>query len=301
MSNDYLRRYLWLRGGRGVRQFYYKSQLEDGAELRAWMNRRPFVELGGPGSWLEGDVRANGSGLLLQVWATVEAVSCKLSPQQTAEGLHWPGVQGAVTHARANDIFNTATIYLDDRFLERYEQNHFYDTTPVNLHGFWHCSPSYLGQWAFTGCERVGRNLIRVQLRDLYKGVPDREILHAHVHALTPNQIDALDLGVEHIVAKVDRLLDQLLTLADNLSALASHLGIAKAAEDLIGFQRNEIKDNGWLHYPQLEKLAQVAPLAMTQQAFLARCKSIGYPTASLNSSYTRQVYLAPKSPIGPA
>ncbi|MEE4084261.1 hypothetical protein [Pseudomonas viridiflava] len=290
MSNDYLRRYLWLRGGRGVRQFYYKAQLEDGAELRAWMNGRPFVDLGEPGSWLDGDVRTNGGGLLLQVWATVEAVSCQLSPQQTAEGLHWPGIQGAVTHARANDIFNAATVYLDDRFLERYEQNHFYDTTPVNLHGFWHCGPSYLGQWAFTGCERVGRNLIRVQLRDLYKGVPDREILHAHVHALTPNQIDALDLGVEHIVAKVDRLLAQLLTLADNLSALASHLGIAKDAEDLIGFHRNEIKDNGWLHYPQLEKLAQVAPLAMTQQAFLARCKSIHELWQRLPNGFLKQL-----------
>lgn len=45
MSNDYLRRYLWLRGGRSVRQFYYKARLEVGAELRAWMNGRASVEL----------------------------------------------------------------------------------------------------------------------------------------------------------------------------------------------------------------------------------------------------------------
>jgi hypothetical protein len=275
MSNDYLRRYLWLRGGRGVRQFYYKARLEAGAELRAWMNGRAFVELGSAGTWLDGDIRVDNGGLLLQVWATVEAVSCELSPQQSAEGLLWTGVQEPVTHARANDIFNAVTLYLDDRFLERYEQSHFYDTTPVNLHGFWHCSPSYLGQWAFSGCERVGRNLIKVQLRELYKGLPDREILHAHAHVVPPHQIGDHDLGAEHVVAKVDRLLVQLLNLADNLSALAGHLGIAKPAEELIGLRRSDIKDNGWLHYPQLAKLAQVAPLAMTQQAFLARCKSI--------------------------
>ncbi|MGV8180324.1 hypothetical protein [Pseudomonas aeruginosa] len=290
MSNEYLRKYLWLRGGRGVRQFYYKAMLEDVPELRAWMNGRAFVELGGRGGWLEGDLREDGDGLLLQVWATVEAVSCELSPDQTAEGIHWPGVQGAVNRARANDIFNEASIYLDDRFLERYEQNSFYATTPVNLHGFWHCNPSYLGQWAFSGCERVGRNLIKVQLRELYKGKPDREILHAHTHALDSNIVAQHDLGEEHIVSKVDRLLVQLLALGENLSKLAGALGIEKSAEDLIGLTRSEVKDNGWLHYPQLGKLAQVAPIAMTQQAFLARCKSIHELWQKLPNGFLKQI-----------
>jgi hypothetical protein len=290
MSNEYLRKYLWLRGGRGVRQFYYKAKLQDVPELRAWMNRRQIVELGKPGSWLEGDLREDRDGLLLQVWATVEAVSCELSPEQSAEGLHWPGIEAAVTRAKANDIFNEDSIYLDDRFLERYEQSSFYATTPVNLHGFWYCSPSYLGQWAFSGCERVGRNLVKVPLRDLYKGTPDREILHAHTHALDPQIIAQHDLGEEHIVSKVDRLLGQLLALGENLSELAAALGIEKSAKDLIGFTRSEVEDNGWLHYPQLEKLAQVAPIAMTQQAFLARCKSIHELWQKLPNGFLKQI-----------
>lgn len=290
MSNEYLRKYLWLRGGRGVRQFYYKAMLQDVPELRAWMNGRQFVEFGKPGGWLEGDIREDRDGLLLQVWATVEAVSCELSPEQSAEGLHWPGIKAAVTRASANDIFNAASIYLDDRFLERYEQSSFYATTPVNLYGFWHCSPSYLGQWAFSGCERVGRNLIKVPLRELYKGTPDREILHARTHALDPNIVAQHDLGEEHIVSKVDRLLAQLLALGENLSELADALGIEKSAKDLIGFTRCEVKANGWLHYPQLEKLAQVAPIAMTQQAFLARCKSIHELWQKLPNGFLKQI-----------
>lgn len=290
MSNEYLRKYLWLRGGRGVRQFYYKAILEDVPELRAWMNGRRFVELGKPGRWLEGDIREDRDGLLLQVWATVEAVSCELSPEQSAEGLHWPGIKGAVTRFKANDIFNEGTIYLNDRFLERYEQSSFYDTTPANLYGFWHCSPSYVGQWAFSGCERVGRNLIKVSLRDLYKGIPDREILHARTYALDPNIVAQHDLGEEHIVSKVDRLLAQLLALGENLSELADALGIEKSAKDLIGFTRSEVRDNGWLHYPQLEKLAQVAPIEMTQQAFLARCKSIHELWQKLPNGFLKQI-----------
>lgn len=301
MSNEYLRKYLWLQGGRGVRQFYYQAVLEDVPELRGWMNGRSFVELENPDGWLEGDVREHNDGLMLQVWATVEAVSCELSPGLSAEGQHWPGIPGAVHSARANDIFNQANIYLDDRFLERYEQNSFYNTTPVNMHGFWHCSPSYLGQWSFSGCERVGRNLIRVGLRELYKGVPDREILHAHAHALDPSIIAHHDLGEEHIVSKVDRLLIQLLALGENLSILAGSIEIERSAEDLIGFKRSEVNDNGWLNYPRLERLAQVAPLEMTQQEFMSRCKSIHELWQKLPNGFLKQIIQAagvPKAEI---
>jgi len=132
--------------------------------------------------------------------------------------------------------------------------------------------------------------LVKVPLRELYKGTPDREILHARTHALDSHIVAQHDLGEEHIVSKVDRLLAQLLALGENLSELADALGIEKSAKDLIGFTRSEVKDNGWLHYPQLEKLAQVAPIAMTQQAFLARCKSIHELWQKLPNGFLKQI-----------
>jgi hypothetical protein len=36
-----------------------------------------------------------------------------------------------------------------------------------------------------------------------------------------------------------------------------------------------ELGANGWFAYPQLSRLAQVAPLDLSQQAFLSRCKSL--------------------------
>lgn len=177
--------------------------------------------------------------------------------------------------------------------LERYEQNSFYGTTPVKLHGDWRCSPSYLGQWAFTGCRRIGRNLIKVQLRELYSGVPDREIRHAHAHALDAAVVAQFDHNEEHVVAKVERLLAQLLDLGENLSRLAAVLGIEKSAQDLTGFVRTELHANGWLHYPQLAKLAQVTPLAMTEQAFLARCKSTHEIWQRLPNGFLKQILQA--------
>lgn len=275
MSNEYLRRYLWMRGAYGVRVFFYEGLLADSQNLRSLMSGESHVVLGPKGGWYRLDIREFKGGLLIQVWASVAAVAPELCPEQTADGLMWPGTKEPMTHNKADALVSLEIVYLDDRFLERYEQSSFFDTTPVNVHGRWHCSPSYLGQWSFTDCIRVGRNLIRVPMRELYKPKPDREIVHAHTFALDPAQIAAFDQNEEHIVAKTDKLARQLLDLGDGLSALGGVLGIQSMAEEIVGLSRAELSNNGWLHYPELSRLAQVAPLSMTEQAFLSRCKSV--------------------------
>ena len=277
MSNEYLRRYLWLRGARGVRVFYYSALLPDVPEVRAIMGgeshvvRKPAEGV----AWHELDIREHRGRLLLQLWASVEAVMPDICPEQTADGIQWPGDAEPMTHARANALVGHDPVYLDDRFLEKYEQSVFYDSTPAYVWGRWSCSPSYRGQWSFTECRRVGRNLIQVPMRELYKPKPDREIVHARSFAIDPADLAHVDLEEEHVVAKVQRLLDVLLRLGDGLSALGATVGLNKSAVELTGFDRAEVAANGWLAYPALGRLAQVAPLSMTQQMFLARCKGL--------------------------
>lgn len=277
MSNEYLRRYLWIRGARGVRIFYYSAQLADIPEIRAIMEGKSGVLLKPTEGivWYELDIREHKGGLLLQLWASVEAVMPELCPEQSANGILWPGDNEPMTHARANALFEHQPVYLDDKFLQKYEQNTFYDTTPVHIYGHWYCSPSYKSQWSFTECRRVGRNLICVPMRELYKPKPDSEILHAWSFAIDPADIAHVDLNEEHVVAKVQRLLDVLLQLGDGLVSLGTIVGQHKSTAELIGFNRNEVIANGWLSYPILSRLAQVAPIDMTQQSFLGRCKSL--------------------------
>lgn len=275
MSNEYLRKYLWMRGCRGVRAFFYQTLCPDIPELRNLMSGTRHISIQPDNSWYNVDIREDQGSLLLQVWASVEAVSCELCPEQTAENVSWPGETDLVTHASADAMLNGHTIYIDDKFLERYEQSSFYETVPRHLHGAWFCSPSYRGQWAFTDCRRVGRNLIRVSLRELYKPKPEREILHARTFSVDPAVAAHFDQNEEHIVSKTKRLIDQLLILGENLSAIGKVAGVEKSAIDIVGFSRTEIRDNGWQAYPQLCRLAQVASLDMTQQDFLARCKSL--------------------------
>ena len=277
MSNEYLRRYLWLRGARGVRVFYYSAQLPDVPEVRAIMGgeshvvRKPAEEV----PWYKLDIREHKGGILIQLWASVEAVMPELCPEQTAEGILWPGDTQPMTHARANALVGHDPVYLDDRFLQKYEQSIFYDSTPVYVWEDWYCSPSYRGQWSFSECRRLGRNLIQVPMRELYKPKPDREIVHARSFVVAPPDLAHVDLDEEHVVAKVQRLLDVLLRLGDGLGALGATVGLNKSAAELTGFDRDEVVANGWLAYPALSRLAQVAPLSMTQQMFLARCKSL--------------------------
>jgi len=277
ISNEYLRRYLWLRGARGVRVFYYSAQLSDVPEIRTIMGGESHV-VRKPAEgvvWYELDIREHKGGLLLQLWASVEAVMPELCPEQTAEGIQWPGDDQTMTHARANALVDQNPVYLDDRFLQKYEQSAFYDSTPTHVWGHWYCSPSYRGQWSFTECRRIGRNLIQVPMRELYKPKPDREIVLARSFAVDPAHLAHMDLNEEHVAAKVQRLLDVLLRLGDGLSALGATMGLRKSAAELTGFDRAEVAANGWLAYPALSRLAQVAPLDMTQQMFLARCKSL--------------------------
>lgn len=304
MSNEHLRRYLWMRGSRGVRVFFYEAQLADLPELRALMDGQSHVVLQ-PGegvAWYELDIREHRGGLLLQLCASVEAVMPELCPEQTAEGILWPGVVEPMTHERANALLAREPVYLDDRFLQKYEQNAFYDTTPFHYGGYWYCDPSYKGQWSFTDCRRVGRNLIQVPMRELYKPKPDHEILHARSFAVDPTDIVSFDLEEEHIVSKVQRLLDTVLRLGDGLSVLGSTVGLNKTASELTGFDHAEIAANGWMAYPILSRLTQVAPLDMTQQAFLARCKTAHEIWQYVPNGYLRSLLRSagcPRSEVG--
>ena len=275
ISNEYLRRYLWMRGAYGIRVFFYEALLPDAPELRALMAGEAHVQLGANGGWYTLDIREHRGNLLVQVWAAVVAIPPELCPEQSANGLMWPGIANPMNHNRANALTEIMPVYLDDRFLERYEQSSLFDTVPVMVDGRCLCSPSYLGQWSFTGCCRVGRNMVTVPMRELYKPKPDREILRAHAHVLDPAKVAEFAQDEEHIVSKTQRLVDQLLDLGAHLEAIGAAIREPKLANEIVGFSRDELAANGWLNYPELCHLAQVAPLAMTEQAFLSRCKNI--------------------------
>ncbi|MCC8393369.1 hypothetical protein LJ656_12265 [Paraburkholderia sp. MMS20-SJTR3] len=55
MSNEYLRKYLWMRGKRGVRVFFYEAVVEDRRELRDLMDGEQYVDINQEGGWYSAD------------------------------------------------------------------------------------------------------------------------------------------------------------------------------------------------------------------------------------------------------
>ncbi|SNY93125.1 hypothetical protein SAMN04515647_3401 [Cohaesibacter sp. ES.047] len=291
MSNEYLRNYLWMRGKYGTRVFFYEANITDTPDITTLLGAKTHINFKPDGGWYDLCIRRINGKILVQLWAVVCSISPEKCQLQSADSLTWPGVSGVMNHQRANALVDPSIIYLDDRFLERYEQNSFYETTPFEDNGSWTCNPSYSGQWSFTDCRRIGRNLIKVRLRELYKGKPDREIVWAHSHTVALGGVDQTDLEEEHIVAKVQRFLDTLLDLADGLAWLAGELGSdGLSSEELIGISREELRAERWLPYPKLSRLAQVAPLDMTEQQFLSRCKEIHELWQKLPNGVVRKV-----------
>ena len=132
--------------------------------------------------------------------------------------------------------------------------------------------------------------MIWVPMRELYKPKPDREIVHAHKHAIDPEKAKEFDQNEEHVVAKTGRYVEQLLRLAELSCALGQNLGEPEAANDIVTISRAELHANGWHSYPELSRLAQVAPLDMTEQAFLSRCKSIHELWQKIPNAYLRRL-----------
>ena len=292
MSNEHLRRYLWMRGAHGARVFYYQTLVPEHPQICELMRGETHIVLKPEGGWYDLDIREHNGRLLLQIWAIVHAIEPELCPAPSAEGLVWPGTEGAMTKARANGLTATTPVYLNDQFLEPYEQSSFFDTVPTKVEQAWFCNPSYLGQWSFTDCIRVGRNMIRVPMRELYKPKPDREILHAHAHVLTPAKVGEFDQDEEHIVSKTHRLASEFLRFGEVFAAIGQYLGEDLEPIDIASISRAEISSNGWHKYPELVRLAQVAPLSMTEQAFLSRCKSIHEVWQKIPNAYLRKLLM---------
>jgi hypothetical protein len=89
------------------------------------------------------------------------------------------------------------------------------------------------------------------------------------------------------------------MNIGDGLSMLGDSFGLMISAEELTGFSRKEIDDNGWLNYPALSRLAQVAPLDMTQQMFLTRCKSVHELLQKIPNGYLKSLLVKAGCPRG--
>lgn len=273
MRNDYLRKYLWMKGCVGVKVFFFETFIERTKEVLELLSGSKHFVLNLP--WIDFEIVDRTDGVMLQAWGTVQSVQPELCLKLDVNTLIWPGHTEPMTKSRASDYINSEYIYVDDAFLIKYEKDKTYEAIPFLYNGHYHADPSYGGQWAFRDCVRVGRNLVKIPFYELYRAVPESEILHVFYYAKDQKLIDLNSLDDEHIVSKTFRFARELANLNDNLLSLGQVLNVPLMSSDIFEYNKEELEAEGLRNYPVLQKLSHVASKDMQEQDFLARCKTI--------------------------
>lgn len=275
MRNDYLRNFLWMRNCYAFRIFFYESYIEETEEIKQLLGKEDYYDKH-ISNWGELCIRRTDNGILIQLHAVTLAVEPNKCNSVKADQLIWPDQSKPYTDEELRNFAIEKFVYVKDEFLEKYEKDPLYDAVPFKQFGDnFHCSPSYKGQWSFQNCLREGRNLIRVSLYELYKNVPDEEILHIHQYALTQIEVNQFDLSQENIVKKAEKLLLQLCSLTANLTKLDILLTGDSDTSKFSEFVIDNYEREGFRAFPIFARLYQTAPLNMYEQDFLSRCKTI--------------------------
>jgi hypothetical protein len=211
-----------------------------------------------------------------QVWgARVIALPGPLPISENAlekEGLIWPGFKDAVTDAKAMQMGVIDCVYVKDTVLGGYEGRPEFRVNPESG------SVTFGTQWGVGFCRRVGRDLIRLELKKLYEGVPPHITRQWHSHAVTPPSESALERMAreQNIGIRASEIVYGLVGLGESLSRLAEDASLrGLQTEDFVGLRREALDYQGWWTFEHIEPIGRHISESLTEDAFLTRCMSL--------------------------
>lgn len=184
-------------------------------------------------------------------------------------GLEWPGRPGSVTREEARKFRVHDWVYVSDRALGAYEGRSDFQVHPESG------GVSFGGQWSVGHCGRLGRDIIRVELKKLYEGTPDRVIRHWHAHALAPRPEfeDGATFSMPNVATRARAIVHRLSDIGELLSSLTNALGLPeRSPAALVGLDRAQLDYEGWWLGPSVEPVTRHVPVDMPRDAFLDRC-----------------------------
>jgi hypothetical protein len=166
----------------------------------------------------------------------------------------------------------TDYICVNDSVLSAYEGRPGFSIFPESG------SVSFGTQWSVGFCDRVGRNLIRLEAKKLYEGAPAAVVRYWHKFAVVPLPDSAFPAALDepNIATRARDVTYALVDLGEALSDLALSLGLAISPEEFVGLRRAALDYSGWWKSEIAEPVSRNAPLSMPADAFLDRCMSLG-------------------------
>lgn len=272
---DYLQDYLTLRGAALFEVFYeIRWGVPDADSLEA---------LGGQASiehrfadrviQLNHRVENDQEELMVQVWgARMIAGPADLpitADPLDRDGLLWPGFVIPVTTELAYQLTVNDYVYVDDEVLAAYEGQVGFDVHPETG------AVGFGGQWEVGFCSRVGRNVVRLELKKLYEGAPPSVIRHWHRHAISPTPAllrpEARD--ERNIAMRSKEIVLALAAIGERLKDLAASIGMTGTLpEEFVGLNEADLEYRGWWTPERVQPIARHIPLDLDRDRFLRRC-----------------------------
>lgn len=174
----------------------------------------------------------------------------------------WPGSKQG-TNSESSFVFEF--VYVSDAVLAVFEGKPDYSIMPCG-------SVSFGSQWSVGFCQRVGRDGIRLEKRKLYECAPPEVTELYFKHAIDPvpsYQWKALNVATrtKHIVSGVIELLAVLKRISD-----VNAPDEPRSPDQLTAANA---KYYGWWNLKGIDTVMRHIPKEMTEEMFVARCKSL--------------------------
>jgi hypothetical protein len=217
--------------------------------------------------------RRDEGGYGAQIWgarviARPKDLPISMDPLES-QGLVWPGMEGAITLSDASSYRPWDTVFVRDTVLGAYEGKPGFNIHPETG------GVSYGNQWGIGPSVRVGRDVLRLEIRKLHEGTARRVIQHWHAHAImpTPDLLKPEAQSARNIGSRSHDLIYAMALLGSRLAELADLIGAGQfTARDVAGVMRHELDYGGWWNAAHVEPITRHVVLGMDRVAFLDRC-----------------------------
>lgn len=261
-------------------QTYFVSNTTDTPDpLSESLAKRGCGDLKLPCRMLDVRFDARNSALVLaQMWGYRHLIDPGFAPVSIDIDygiLDWPGygvVNGSIG-MRPHSLPPACTyVYVRDDVLGEYEGRPGFTILPESG------SVKYGGQWSVGYCQRIGRDLIQVELKKLYEGNRPRTVNTWFNYCVTPPPVsDLARLRSEsNIAIRAKSVVYAMADLGEVLAVIASKAtGIERTSKDLVSLDRAQLNYYGWSNDETIEPIARHAPIEMHEEEFLQRCMEL--------------------------
>lgn len=275
VAKDYLKDYLTLRGMALVQVFYEIRRGDADQETLAALGAQNAANFRFPDRTFQLN-DGHRDGVVAQVWGgRVLAVPCGLPVTadllETA-GLDWPRYPEPITQERAAAMRPTDWVYVDDAVLGAYEGVPGFQVHPESG------GVTFGTQWGVGFCERIGRDVIRLEVKKLYEGARSSVVRYWHRFAVdaSPALLSPEAARERNIADRARDITMALVALGEQLHKLALALELTDTTpENYVGLDRHDLEYRGWWNPEVVERIARHVTLSLTRDDFLSRCVAL--------------------------